>query len=152
MESKYTSKYGATRKISASQYLAEFICERQAKREKTTLPLKFWNHPDWSKQFLAQITHANALLKEHSCLDIINALKSKRGESIYSLGNKKPIEALLKKVEFKAILAKKNVPNRNGNIFTDDTEIFVSDKDIVLVHTKQEIIITTKKNLWEKLS
>jgi hypothetical protein len=138
VENKYVSRYGATRKIGAPQFLAEFIMERQAKREKTVLPVKFWDNPNWSKQFLAQVVHANKLLKEYTCLEIITALKTKRGETIYSLGNKKSIEELLKR----------KIKIESASTQGLDTNTFIIDDD-----SEEEICqVPQRKNLWEELS
>lgn len=89
MIKKYKSRYGADSDITAAQYLVEFIMERIAKKEKTTLPYKFWNIPKWNKQFRMQIKYANELLAEYSEQEVFGALKTKQGQRIFSLGAKK---------------------------------------------------------------
>lgn len=91
MNKKYRSRYGADSDITAAQYLVEFIMERAAKKEKTTLPFKFWNIPKWNKIFRMQIKYANDLLKDYTEEEIFSALRTKKGERIYSLGAKKTI-------------------------------------------------------------
>lgn len=89
MTKKYKSKYGADSDITAAQYLVEFMMERIAKKEKTTLPFKFWNIPRWNKVFRMQIKYANELLSEYSEEEVFAALKTKQGQRIFSLGAKK---------------------------------------------------------------
>jgi len=48
-----------------AQYVAEIICQRQAKHEKAgTLPYKFWNKGKWKSIYIRQIGLANKLIKE----------------------------------------------------------------------------------------
>ncbi len=137
---KYHSQFGADSTITAAQYLTEYICQRIAKKEKKTLTVKFWNKPEWSKIFRAQITHANRLLKQYTCMEILTALKSFRGLSIYSLGYKKPIETL--------ILASRQTQGIKANVVIDECEnIF----DIENVNVEELKPVEKKTNLWEKL-
>ena len=92
----YRSKYIIEdKKISAAQYLTEFICERIAEFEGKNLYTKFWNSKEWQKTYRAQITHANKLLKEFDIRQIIKALKCPRGKKIRSLGAKGMIKPLI---------------------------------------------------------
>ena len=41
---------------TSAQYVAEIICQRQAKHEKAgTLPYKFWNKGKWKNIYVRQI-------------------------------------------------------------------------------------------------
>lgn len=74
MQNNYISRY-TDKKISASQYLAERICERLAKKDNTDLPAKFWTLPKWKRTFLYQLQIANGLLKLYRADAIIAALR-----------------------------------------------------------------------------
>jgi hypothetical protein len=87
---KYHSKYTDTL-VTDAQYLVDEIMERQAVQQKRVLIYKYWNDSSWKKIWLAQIKHANELLKEVSCVQIMEFLRSKAGRNIYSLGLKKVI-------------------------------------------------------------
>jgi len=89
-QKKYHSKYTDTL-VTDAQYLVDEIMERQAAQQKKVLIYRYWNSGDWKKIWLAQIKHANALLAECSCIDIMHFLRSKNGKNIYSLGLKKII-------------------------------------------------------------
>ena len=75
VKSAYRSAYGGGF-ISASQYIAEILCEKLAIKQSKRLFFKFWNDKEWKKFFLYQITLANRLLKKFSASDIIKAIKS----------------------------------------------------------------------------
>lgn len=140
MEKEYKSKYRADDEITPAQYLAEFICERIAKKDKTSLFSKFWNDPKWKKVFVAQIIHANKLLKDFTCLEIINALNSYRGKRIFSLGLQKPIREII-------VEQKNNKPKNIKPIeIKDDTFVFDDEENANNVEVKKT------KSVWEKLS
>lgn len=80
--SRYQSKYGGGF-ITPQAYIVEMICERMAQKNKTTLPVKFWNTPKWKKIFLTQLLAATSLLKIYSAPAIIAGLK--RSYQTYSL-------------------------------------------------------------------
>lgn len=152
MDKKYKSRYGASSNITAAQYLVEFIIERIAKKEKITLPFKFWNIPRWNRIFRMQIKYANELLKDYSEEEIFSALKSKKGERIYSLGAKKTIivpliEELKTKKEF--ISNKDSIATATLNDWIDDD----MDEDVLRksVNKKDEIALQKTKNLWSQL-
>lgn len=109
MEDKY-SKKSDTRTfesrfgggwISAAQYLAETMCARNAKFNKTELPPKFWNHKPWKDYYLYQIKLANSLLKKYSQSIIFQSLRTPNGVKVISL--KSPF--LQKEI---AVIEKKN--------------------------------------------
>lgn len=91
MKSNYTD-----RNITPAQYLAEFICERQAQKQKVSLFNHFWNSEAWKKTFQHQVVIANRLLKSYTLVEIINVLNSYKGKRITSLGNHWQLVPLLK--------------------------------------------------------
>jgi len=88
---RWKSRFAVDTWISSSQYLAENMCDRQARKKKTTLPFKFWDKeisPTWHREFLMQLRHANSLLKLYSVEAIVAALRSPKGKNVFSLGAK----------------------------------------------------------------
>lgn len=126
---KYQSRYGAKGYITAANFLVEEICTRIAKKEGRVLPTKFWNHPEWSKIYKAQLKHANLLLDEVSCLQIMSFLRTFRGKQVYSLGLKKIIVEGAKKF----VGNTNEVESPDGEIITDDIlaniEVDISDRE-----------------------
>src|SRR5579872_884140 len=90
---RYPSKYGrANGFVTAAQYLAQFICGRQAQRAGRTLPLDFWTLPAWKAIYTREVVAANKLVKRidpadtgKGCTAIMKVLKSKRGSNVLSL-------------------------------------------------------------------
>lgn len=82
---KYLSKYSNGKSVSAAQFIAEIICERLAKKNKKDLHYRFWLSSEWEKEYKGQIAAANKLLKDFPAKQIIDALKSSKGQKIYSL-------------------------------------------------------------------
>lgn len=82
---KYPSKYSNGKTVSAAQYITEIICEHLAVKERKDLHYRFWLNPEWTKFYKSQIFSANKLLKKYSDKAIIEALKTKTGQKIYSL-------------------------------------------------------------------
>jgi hypothetical protein len=82
---KYPSKYSNGKLVSEAQFITEIICERIAKKENKDLHYRFWLSKNWEKQFKGQIASANKLLNTYPINDIIDALKSYKGQKIYSL-------------------------------------------------------------------
>ena len=77
--SKYPSRYThGDKKVTAAQYLAEVVCERQAQKDKKELPKQFWNLPHWKKRFTSQLFAARGLLKLYDEVVVIKAIKSKK--------------------------------------------------------------------------
>lgn len=95
-KSKYQSRYGGGY-ITAAQYITELTCEHAARATKRNLADFFWNDPIWKKDFLAQLNHANKLLKIYEPATIISVLQSKtlRYKKLTSLGAKWLLEPLL---------------------------------------------------------
>ena len=70
-----------------AQYVAEIICQRQAKHEKAgILPYKFWNKGKWKNIYIRQIGLANKLIKEFGEDAMMKFLNSKEGFKTISLG------------------------------------------------------------------
>lgn len=115
-KSTYPSKYAGDGFVTAAQYITEIICEKLAKKNKKTLPLKFWENDEWSKFYRQQIIVANGLLKIYSDKAIVAALKNKRAWSIYSL-RAPHLDAIIQEEEAKI------------NKVTTDNVIEVSDKE-----------------------
>lgn len=88
----YTSKY-TSRKIRFSQYVAEVMSERLAKKNNRKLEDHFWNNKEWSAFFKRQNLLANNLLKTYSEGAIIQGIKNVSWA--YSLAT----QALIKEIE-----------------------------------------------------
>ncbi len=74
---------------SASHYLAEMMCLRKSKKQNIPINSgKFWNSPEWKKDYQRQIQVAHGLLKLYNPESIIAALTSKEGNWIFSLSFK----------------------------------------------------------------
>lgn len=74
-KSKYKTSYKIETWVAPSQYIAELVCESDAKTRGTVLPYEFWNHPEWTKVFRYQVTLAAKLLKKYSARQLIAAIK-----------------------------------------------------------------------------
>lgn len=83
-KSPYQSAYGGGW-VSSGQWIAEFVMARQAAKNKTELPQRFWMAPPWKGPYLGQLMLANRLLKNYSATAIMRALRSKRGALAFSL-------------------------------------------------------------------
>lgn len=82
--------------LGAAQFLAEGMCLRLAKRDRREIGDGFWNSEAWAKEFVLQTVHASKLLKDFSLEAIIAALKTTRGQKVYSLGLRSVIVPLAK--------------------------------------------------------
>lgn len=82
-KSEYESRYGATRKITAAQRLAEIACERRAGGLGVSLPSRFWETVEWSGEFRTQLRAASALLKAYDADAVFAALAAH--PKIYSM-------------------------------------------------------------------
>jgi hypothetical protein len=141
---EYLSKYTTDGKATEAQYLTDIACERIAKREKEVLPKRYWILDKWKKHFRRQIVAANALLKEFTCKQIVDALNSPRGKNIYSLGLNKPIsEIITNKVKEKV----KYLVKADEDIFTDDW----NDQGNIEYHG-EKLPANKKKSVWEELN
>jgi hypothetical protein len=83
--SRYESRYGGGW-VAPQQILAEVMCERQAAKEKTSLPAKFWELPRWKKTFLHQLRLALKLLEKYHPSVVSRAIRSQEGKKIFSFG------------------------------------------------------------------
>jgi hypothetical protein len=92
---KFPSKYSNGKDVSAAQFITELICENKAKIDKRDLHFKFWNNKEWASFFRNQIASANKLLKNYDAVDIIRALKTPKGQKIYSLRAKHLIPMII---------------------------------------------------------
>ena len=78
---------------TSTQYMAELMCLRMAESSNEgSLGFKFWNKGKWKKTYQHQIILANRLVKEFDEKLLMQALNSKKGQSIYSLRNKRLVE------------------------------------------------------------
>lgn len=83
-----------------AQYIAELICQKQAKHEKLgTLPYKFWNTPKWKKIYIRQVSLANKLIKEYGEEPVIKFVSSKTGSKTISLGARN-VRSDIEKIKF----------------------------------------------------
>lgn len=139
----YPSKY-TDRKVTDAQYLCDEIIERIARKEKKTLPYKYWNLPEWNKIYRRQIGEANKLLKQASCVAIMNFLRSKNGKYIFSLGLKKQIIDGVKNLSV-VVVNKDEVPAEIQGLKED---FIIIDEHISIEENES---VEPKANLWEKL-
>lgn len=83
-KSNYPSIYSPGKFITFPQYLAELMCGRKGKSEKTDLPAQFWeSSKKWSNYFKMQLTFARRLMKKYSEAAILAAVKEMNW--VYSL-------------------------------------------------------------------
>ena len=85
-ESKYCSK---DTKVTASQYLAELMCERSARQKNIELPDHFWKTKKWNQLFRRHITQCNRLLQQYPIEALVRAFKDTRTQNFLSFGNKR---------------------------------------------------------------
>jgi hypothetical protein len=92
---KFISKYSNDKEVSAAQFVTELICENKAKSLKKDLHYRFWCDKEWEKFFKNQIASAHRLIKKYDPIDIVRALKTPKGQRIYSLRAKHLIPIIL---------------------------------------------------------
>lgn len=89
LDAKYSSPYGADRKITAAQYICETMCGRRAKAMGVELPNKFWekskNNTEWNTYFIRQTRYAVNLIKQYGEATAMAAVRA--NPCIYSLAN-----------------------------------------------------------------
>lgn len=124
---------------TAHHYLAELVISREAKKQGTTLPPKFWNLDSWKKKYKLQIIAAHSLLKIFDMQDILNGLRCKEGNWIYSLQYRGLVDIIQneKNKQAAAVKPKLTVP----------TDIENKNEAITTVKPK----IQKQENLLEKL-
>jgi len=74
-----------------AKQLADFVCQRRAKKEGKQLGPNYWNSVLWKKLYQEQIVAAHALLKVYPYCSILSALKHKDISWVYSLRSKQII-------------------------------------------------------------
>ncbi len=122
-KNKYDSKY-TDKKVTPSQFIAEMMCERAAKKQSKTLTSKFWQDDDWKRFFRYQQGLANKLLQLYDDHSIILALSKPNFRNVYSLN----LPALIKEI---------------NNIYT--SKEIVMDKEVV-----EEVKTETRKETRQK--
>jgi hypothetical protein len=96
--SKWPSRYSPGGWVTAAQYIIELVCERQARnKKKADLPVRFWNLPEWQKEFVSQTRATHRLLKKYEPQAIISAVKQR---NIWSL-RPKWVEAVIQQEQKK---------------------------------------------------
>ena len=102
------------------QYVAEVLCQRQAKKEKVgTLAYKFWNSGKWKNIYIRQISSANKLIKEFGDGVLIKFINSKEGRDIFSLGMRTIKEKISK---FKNNISQDNISEASIVVRTNSYE------------------------------
>lgn len=97
MERTYQSRFGATRPITFAQMVAETTCGRQAKLNGKTLPVRFWNLPEWKRLFPLQVMLCNSLLVRFDS-DVIATVLRTTGRFIATLRNPQLVPLLEEEV------------------------------------------------------
>lgn len=82
--------------VTAAQLLAEIMCVRKYAKKGINLPLKFWNLPEYKKEYRQQIISANSVLKVYEAPAILAALKTKDGAWQWSLRENKLLDVIEK--------------------------------------------------------
>lgn len=132
--SRWPSRYSPDGWVRADQYIIELVCEAQAKRKRKDLPLRFWNLPEWEKEFKSQLRATHQLLCKFDAISIINVLK---GGKVTSLRPKWVHELISKEQE--CVDRKKKIIESNVKDKDEDEE------NVVLSNINREFR-TTKYN------
>lgn len=104
---------------TTAQYVAEIICQQQAKHEKAgTLPYKFWNKGKWKSIYIRQIGLANKLIKEFGEDAVIKFIKSKEGVKTISLGARN-VKTFLGKIRYEL----DNAPKHDTIVVVETQEL-----------------------------
>lgn len=82
--------------LCASQFLAESMVARVARKDHTELPDRFWLKEKWLKEYRLQVKHASVLLETFEAAAIIAALRTTRGRGVFSLGAKSILMPLIR--------------------------------------------------------
>jgi hypothetical protein len=73
---------------TCAAYVAEIMCKRNAeKKNKGSLPFKFWNKKPWNWTFIRQMNAANKLLKDYDEEVLVKAINSSEFRGIFSLNH-----------------------------------------------------------------
>jgi hypothetical protein len=95
---KYPSHLGAAGKITAPNFLTEFIIMRHAENRNIKLPDRIWDRKKfghnlqwkyWNGLYFGELKRASELLKKFEVNDILAALKDGPGKVVLSLTNPK---------------------------------------------------------------
>ena len=89
---KYSSKYSPNKQITQAQYIIELVCEHKASFDKTNLPIKFWELPQWGNFFKRNLRQVHKLLKQFDGNAIIRALNLPSFSNSYSIFTDRFIE------------------------------------------------------------
>lgn len=129
-KSKFRSDFG-DRWISASQFVAEKMCQRKVKNEGRSLPPDFWLLPQWKSQYINLVTAASALIKEFGELPVLKALEWKDLEWCSSIRAKQFRQAVI--CEYNKLLVQseeerpvRQIENQNsefGNSFVKSNKL-----------------------------
>lgn len=127
-KAKYKSCLGATRLITAPNYLAEQIIHKRASKKGIRLPDAIWNpkyrkdlrYKYWCNAYMGEVTKAASLLKQFDEDCVIQALKSPECDVILSLQNEK-LERKSRELQDKKTLAEKNKETVELNVVSPDT-------------------------------
>jgi hypothetical protein len=86
-KSRYVSRFAEHGGfITAAQYLAEMMCQRNALRQGVNLPPAFWkSSKKWGNELKHQLTRANSLIKEYGESAVVLAINDVRFLSCWSL-------------------------------------------------------------------
>lgn len=84
-KSRWASRYGGGW-IADAPFLAELMVERVAKKDRRSLPPRFWDEKEWGPLFKRQLRFAQGLLRLYGVNVILRVLDGARGKSVYSLG------------------------------------------------------------------
>ena len=75
---------------TCAAYVAEIMCKRNAeKKNKGSLPFKFWNKKPWNWTFKRQMNAAHKLLKDYDEEVLVKAVNSSEFRGIFSLNHPK---------------------------------------------------------------
>ncbi len=85
-KSKYKSRFCPQETyITAAQFIIEIVCSNKARADKKELPYLFWDLPEWSKIWRAQLRGVHKLLKTYREDAIIRVLQDPKNSRVYSV-------------------------------------------------------------------
>jgi hypothetical protein len=82
----FRSRFSPGAWITPAQYLAENMCDRQARYRGKKLSGRFWEEDGWAKEYRLQTVFASRLLKRFPMSAIVAALRTPHGGKAVSLG------------------------------------------------------------------